>query len=429
MRFLIKVKDRYYFNRRVPEAVREFDKRALVRIALKTDSRELARRKAHVLNEQLETYWQDLLNNRREHEGARFEQTIQTARQMGFSYLPVAAVAQLPLQELLERILAIKDGSPQQIEAVLGGRPEPRVTLLAALEKFWEFSRERTMRKTSTQLRKWRNPRAKAIRNLVAVIGDKDLKAVTREDILAFKDWWIGRIQQEQMNVNSANKDFINVKTILETVSDNLKFELDIKHLFKKIVLKSRVKKKRPPFTTEQIISILESERLHGLNDEAKWVLFAAAETGARPSELVNLLPQDIRLAAAVPHIAITDREDCELKTTYSQREIPLVGYALEAFQNMPDGFPRYRDKADTVTNTINKFLSDNSLFPSERHTLYSLRHSFQDRILSISTPDRIQAELMGHKFQRPEYGAGPTLEHKLTILEQVCVRKMVARH
>lgn len=57
---------------------------------------------------------------------------------------------------------------------------------------------------------------------------------------------------------------------------------------------------------------------------------------------------------------------------------------------------------------------------PTDQHSSYSLRHIFQDRILSVNCPDRIQADLMGHKFNRPVYGAGATLAHKLEWMEKV---------
>lgn len=56
----------------------------------------------------------------------------------------------------------------------------------------------------------------------------------------------------------------------------------------------------------------------------------------------------------------------------------------------------------DGGTSETNKFLRENDLLPSKDHTMYSLRHSFQDRILCVNAPDRIQAELIGHKFDRP---------------------------
>ena len=52
--------------------------------------------------------------------------------------------------------------------------------------------------------------------------------------------------------------------------------------------------------------------------------------------------------------------------------------------------------------------------------TLYGLRHTFDDSLTAVEAPDKVNAQLMGHKWQRPKYGAGPTLEQKLRWLEQI---------
>lgn len=419
MRFLIKVKGRYYFNRRVPKELCAYDPRKLIRVGLKTDSRDQAWRKAVFMNEQLEAYWRQLLRKDITPEERHFQKAVELARQMGFSYRAVQEVAALPLDELLSRIMAVKDGTAEQVEAVLGGVPEPELRLSQAIERFWTYSHPRTMNKSVKQLRKWKNPRIKAMRNFIALIGDNPLQALTRDDVLKFQTWWINRLRDEEMNVNSANKDFINVKNIIETVSDNLKLGIDVKHLFQKIVLKSRFTKPSKAFTVAQAKTLLSCPELSGLNDEARAILFALAETGARPTEIANLQPEDIKPYAAIPHISIVDRPGRELKTQYSQRDIPLVGYALDVFRQYLSGFPRYQDNADTFTSTANKFLRDHKLFPSDNQTIYSFRHSFQDRILAVNAPDRIQAELMGHKFSRPYYGNGPTLQQKREVMQK----------
>ncbi|MCX5495752.1 hypothetical protein OSH11_13645 [Kaistia dalseonensis] len=58
----------------------------------------------------------------------------------------------------------------------------------------------------------------------------------------------------------------------------------------------------------------------------------------------------------------------------------------------------------------------------SNTNYIRSIRHSFQDRLTAADMPDRLQADLMGHKFNRPRYGEGPTLEHKLEWLKRVNV-------
>src|ERR1700759_472573 len=101
MTYLVKVKDRYYYNRRVPEELREYDPRELIRVSLKTDSKEHAKRKAVIFNDQIEGYWQTLIAEGCTHENTRFNKTVRLARQLGFSYQPLSAVLNLPIQELV----------------------------------------------------------------------------------------------------------------------------------------------------------------------------------------------------------------------------------------------------------------------------------------------------------------------------------------
>jgi integrase len=45
-------------------------------------------------------------------------------------------------------------------------------------------------------------------------------------------------------------------------------------------------------------------------------------------------------------------------------------------------------------------------------HTLYSLRHGFEDRLLAAGVDERIRRDLFGHSLNREIYGAGTTLAH-----------------
>lgn len=56
---------------------------------------------------------------------------------------------------------------------------------------------------------------------------------------------------------------------------------------------------------------------------------------------------------------------------------------------------------------------------PTDDHTVYSLRHSFQDRIENANCSDRMQADLMGHEFGRPRYGDGPEMKRRQAFLEE----------
>ena len=57
--------------------------------------------------------------------------------------------------------------------------------------------------------------------------------------------------------------------------------------------------------------------------------------------------------------------------------------------------------KVSVLVRDHHKFLTENDLRETPRHTAYSLRHSFEDRMLENGIDDRIRAELMGHKYAR----------------------------
>ena len=86
-----------------------------------------------------------------------------------------------------------------------------------------------------------------------------------------------------------------------------------------------------------------------------------------------------------------------------------------------PNGFPRYAGKNAAASGVINKYLRENGLLP-EGGTLYGLRHGFQDRLIEVEAPERIQADLMGHKIQRPKYGKGPSLAQMREWLEKTAL-------
>jgi len=111
------------------------------------------------------------------------------------------------------------------------------------------------------------------------------------------------------------------------------------------------------------------------------------------------------------------------LKPPNAARDIPLVGIALEALKSHPEGFPRYVDKAPSLSALVNKCLRNRGLLPVEGQSVYSLRHAFEDRLQAAEAPEKLIADLMGHKWYRPRYGAGPTLEQKAKWIERVAYK------
>jgi len=99
---------------------------------------------------------------------------------------------------------------------------------------------------------------------------------------------------------------------------------------------------------------------------------------GARPIEIVNLTKDDIFLDEDIPYIHINPSLGYSLKTEESKRRIPLVGLTLEAFKKCPEEFNNYHVKSDKLTSSINRWLSDNDLRSSSKHSLFHCAKAFK---------------------------------------------------
>lgn len=419
----------YHLRRRVPLRFRPVEEREIVAVSLHTDSASVAKRKAAEVWTQLIEGWEAALAGDAGSAEARYRAARNIADHRGFNFMSAATLAQEPIDEIVRRVLAVpkaRDGSPKQREgdALLGGVKEPGLTIEKALEVFWEHEAPSEVGKSHDQIRRWRNPKKKAIANLIARIGNKEIAAISRSDMLSFRDWWSARLR-DGMVANSANKDLIHVGHILRTANARLALGLE-DHLSRVLADLSfkddkGEKRDRPPFSDKWIKEkILAKGALDGMNTEARCILLALINTGARPSEIAGLLPEHIHLKAAVPYISI-EPDGRKLKTPQSRRVIPLVGVSLAAFKECPNGFPRYRFK-DKISDELNKFMRENGLMESDKHVVYSLRHAFEDRMIKAEFDDRMRRTLFGHKLNREKYGHGATLEHMAEKLKAIAL-------
>lgn len=416
------------FRRRVPKGLEHLDPRKEIRTSLKTKDEHVAALKAREINDKLEAYWGALQRGEdAKNPYDRYLAAVETARSFGFSYRPLSDLIKDGLtEELAQRIEAAAPAIEQRqalvVDALLGAVPEPALKLSGLYDEYAKHNALHLAAMSPKQLRHHEGQRRRSIEYAIGSIKDKELRHVTRQDVLGFKAWWVAKITKEELTVEAPNKSFSNIKGMLTVVDGPL--QTDYSSVWSKLQIEGTAKtkaKERPPFPTEFIQDhLLAPGALDGMNIEARMILYIMVETGLRPSEIVNLQRQYIVLDHKIPHIAIKEREDRLIKTENSVRTIPLVGCALWAAKRCPDGFPRYFDNADSFSAAANKFLADNDLRPTKRHTVYSLRHSFQDRILEAKALDRVQADLMGHAFEREKYGAGATLEAKLEVLEGI---------
>lgn len=410
----------WYLIRRVPKEFSELDQRGTVRmttgIAVADDPRAVrAKDVVKQLDNELLAYWHGLRDGQAAESKRRFEAAQKRARQLGIQYRTASEISREDIHDILARVRHLVDhdkvDSEAETAAVLGGEEKPALRISDMLKEFEVHQQGNLLAMSEDQVRKWRNPKSRAVENLTTAVGDKLLSELTRSDALTFRRWWRDKLEDEDLQLDTANKDFGHIAKMFETL--NNAYDLGLKSIFSKMRFEGAVEKQRAAFTAEHVQSkILAAGALAEINEEARDLVWLLADTGLRLSEACNLTSETIHLNAEVPYVSVRP-DGRKMKTPYSLRDIPLVGVALDAMKRHPEGFPRYRDKGASLSALINKALRTRDLLPTDDHSLYSLRHTFEDRLTAIDTPDKVIAMLMGHKTSRPRYGAGPSLEQK----------------
>jgi integrase len=419
----------WHYARRVPHEFADIDRRGIVkqstkiRVAEDPKGRRAARVAAHI-NAELEGYWRGLVEGRAAEAERRYQAARKRARALGFEYTPAAELATLPVNEILARLDVLvgrRVEEETEVAAVLGGEAPPEIMLSELFDKFEELMKASNRDLSPDQLRKWRNPKKRALANLISVVKDKPLARVTRGDAQDFRAWWQDRVLDEGLEIGTANKDFSHLGRMFRKV--NQQHQLGLGPIFAEMRIEGETFDKRAAFRPEFVQDrLLATGALAGLNGEARAIIYLMAETGLRLSEAANLDQSTIVLDGEVPHVQVR-ANGRRLKTKQSERDIPLVGVALMVAQAFPDGFPRYRDRGAGLSATVNKFLRENGLLPSEEHSLYSLRHTFKDRLRAVEAPEEMIDRLMGHKTAKPDYGSGHELRQKRRWLEQIAFR------
>ncbi len=424
-RFLLLRGGLYSYNRRVPSKVAHLDSRApTVRISLSTEDLAQARAQRDRLEKADNEFWAALLTGADGEASLGVLRAAQArAQALGFTYRYASEIlAEEPGERIADRLRALVETRPGSLDAsaVVGTIPAPKVVLTEAFKTYVnEIVADELIGKSRNQRRGWMKVKERAVTNFVSVVSDKAIEDITRDDARVFYNFWRERVAPAKgkgtHSSNSGNRDIGNMRVICEAYMKFLGVE-GYRNPFDGLSFSDKVKRSRPPFSVRWLEKkILAKGAMETLNDEARGIVLAMIETGCRPSELCNLQPEQIILSGPVPYLDIRPIVDHarrrEIKTASSARQIPLVGVALEVFKKHPKGFPRYRDREDNLSAALNAYFKENKLFETPEHKIYSIRHSFEDRMKVAGLDTELRMIIMGHSNERPKYGQGGTME------------------
>lgn len=167
------------------------------------------------------------------------------------------------------------------------------------------------------------------------------------------------------------------------------------------------------PFDLEQVRTLYAPDAFAKLSPGARWAALLGLYTGARASEVGQLLIADIVDVSGTPALRISDDgEDQKLKTAASLRTVPLHPDLLslgfldyierlrgEAWRVFPQADPKAKNGAG---NWISKAFSlhvarTGKNWPEAKRGFHSLRKTVVQQMQTAGVPSEVRAQLVGH--------------------------------
>jgi len=255
----------------------------------------------------------------------------------------------------------------------------------------------------------------RATNNLIGVAGDKPIDTYTRQDANKVRD----DLFERGLTKASVKRLFGSVRALVNFVARE--HGLPTINAFSGIYLgedNHQTDRKRLPIPLVDVRSV--QRQCEQINDEGRWLVGLISDTGLRLSEAIGLHKNDINLDSDHPHIILKPHSWRRLKTSSSERIVPLVGSALwaatQAYQSTTTDFlfPRYCNgttcKSNSASAALNKWLSPRV---PDGCVVHSFRHSFRDRLRAVECPQDITDRLGGWSVGGvgESYGSGYPLE------------------
>ncbi len=303
------------------------------------------------------------------------------------------------------------------------GKKEP-FFLSAAITEFQELKGEDPSSKGGKL-------RRSVVSGFIAQFGDLPIDLYTRESANGFV-----KFLTDKGNKTATIKRRLNsIRPVFSQMSRER--ELDDKKIFEAVNIpnEGEDQRERLPFSATEI-GLIQKACLEK-DDDLRWLVGVLCDTGLRLAEAVGLKEEDVFLDVPDPYISVRPNEARRLKTKGSERNVPLVGVSLWAIKRAKTKasngfmFPRYIDFSEEVlanksthaSNALAKWLRTLQIADSKQKSCHSFRHSVQDRLRDVQTPEELRNAICGwtNKGIGEGYGKGYTVtvlaEHMKRII------------
>ncbi len=232
---------------------------------------------------------------------------------------------------------------------------------------------------------------------VIQVLGNKSVTAYSSSEAAQFRDWLINK----GMGKSTVKRVFSSIRSIINlTITEK---GLEGTNGFLGTFIPDGLKEKRRKPIPTYIIKDIQNKCME-LDDDLRWLIALLSDTGMRLGEAVGLLKSDIILDTKTPHLHLVPHPWRGLKTTGSERKIPLVGASLWSAKRIKQSnptnqfaFPRYCNEqthnSNSASAALNKWLRTHA---PEGYVVHSFRHSMRDRLRAVECPKEIIDQIGG---------------------------------
>lgn len=287
----------YYFERRVPADLLEHYDTRKIAYSLRTRSARVAAVRARRAADQLDDHWYYLRSKDAELPGRH---RLRMAPAAGSQTPDASAFGTATLSEAVAVYLKLK------------GKNRP-ITFHRAAERSCGY--------------------------VIDVAGDKDLTAYSKGDATMFRDALIER----GLSGSSITRIFGTVRAVTNFAANEM--GVSFTNPFGGVYFDRQAGvREREPLPVDAVRFV--QRKCHQLDDELRWLVALVSDTGMRLAEAAGLKLDDLVMDGPHPKVIIREHPWRRLKTSSSEREVPLIGSALWAATRIHE----------TATDTVHAF-------------------------------------------------------------------------
>ena len=359
----------FYYIRRVPHDVRQHYASSRISFSLRTKSLRSAARTASSVTQRLEDYWL----------GLRLQQ------------MDIPAIHLVKADD-------VENNSPLLLDAV-----EMYINTKGKTDKTFI----RTARRNAAYVAK--------------VLGNKPITSYATSEAAKFRDWCF----KQGMSLNTVKRVFTAVRSVINLTMR----EYGIKgtNAFSGTFMPDRPDASARQPIPNDILKVIQN-RCQSTDDEMRWLVALISDTGMRLAEAVGLSRADIYLDEEIPYVNIRPHPWRRLKTSGSQRKVPLVGCSLWAAKQALTAssshylFPKYCNdrgcKSNSASAALNKWLK---VVSDSNYVIHSFRHSMRDRLRAVDCPSDMLDQIGGWSSGKvgDGYGIGFDLAKVATVMRK----------